>query len=99
MVSGIGLRDLLRPTSGLDYQQGFTIALVETFYCALALRVKSGRRDLSNIQHRQYLLSGVGRWQKVCVGGGGGEGTHRHVIYVPSVKNQYKRVVFGYMTH
>ena len=24
--------------------------------------------------------------------GGGG-----HVIYVPSVKNQYKRVVFGYM--
>ena len=31
----------------------------------------------------------------VCVGGGGG--AHRHVIYVPSVKNQYKRVVFGYM--
>ena len=28
------------------------------------------------------------------VGGGGG---HRHVIYVPSVKNQYKRVVFGCM--
>ena len=32
------------------------------------------------------------------VGGGGGGGAHhRHVIYVPSVKNQYKRVVFGYM--
>ena len=30
----------------------------------------------------------------VCVGGGGG--AHRHVIYVPSVNNQYKRVVFGY---
>ena len=33
-------------------------------------------------------------------GGGGvgvGGGAHRHVIYVPSVKNQYKRVVFGYM--
>ena len=30
-------------------------------------------------------------------GGGGGVGPHRHVIYVPSVKNQYKRVVFGYM--
>ena len=29
----------------------------------------------------------------VCVGGG----AHRHVIYVPSVKNQYKRVVFGCM--
>ena len=29
----------------------------------------------------------------VCVGGGG---AHKHVIYVPSVKNQYKRVVFGY---
>ena len=24
-------------------------------------------------------------------------GAHRHVIYVPSVKNQYKRAVFGYM--
>ena len=47
-----------------------------------------------------YLNSGVGRCQKVCVcvcGGGGGGGAHRHVIYVPSVKNQYKRVVLGYM--
>ena len=26
-----------------------------------------------------------------------GGGAHRHVIYVPSVKNQYKRLVFGYM--
>ena len=34
----------------------------------------------------------------MCVGGEGG-GAHRQVvlIYVPSVKNQYKRVVFGYM--
>ena len=24
-------------------------------------------------------------------------GAHRHVIYLPSVKNQYKRAVFGYM--
>ena len=30
-------------------------------------------------------------------GGGGGGRAHRHVIYVPSVKNQYKRVVFGYI--
>ena len=30
-------------------------------------------------------------------GGGGGGVAHRHVIYVPSVKNQYERVVFGYM--
>ena len=29
--------------------------------------------------------------------GGGGGGAHRHVIFVPSVKNQYKRVVFGCM--
>ena len=46
-------------------------------------------------------MSGVGRCQKVCVcvwgGGGGGGGAHKHVIYVPSVKYQYKRVVFGYM--
>ena len=33
--------------------------------------------------------------KSVCVGGGGG--AHRHVIYVPLVKNQYKLVVFGYM--
>ena len=24
-------------------------------------------------------------------------GAQRHVIYLPSVKNQYKRAVFGYM--
>ena len=45
--------------------------------------------------------NGVGRCQQVCVcvcvGGGGGGGAHRHIIYVPSVKNQYKRVVFGCM--
>ena len=36
--------------------------------------------------------------KSVCVWwGGGGGGAHRHVIYVPLVKNQYKRVVFGYM--
>ena len=29
-------------------------------------------------------------------GGGGVAAAHIHVIYVPSVKNQYKRVVFGY---
>ena len=46
------------------------------------------------------LYSGVGRCQKVCVCvcvcGGGGV-SHRHVMYVPLVKNQYKRVVFGYI--
>ena len=31
----------------------------------------------------------------VCVWGGGG--AHKHVIYIPLVKNQYKQVVFGYM--
>ena len=35
-------------------------------------------------------ISGVGRCQK-------GGGAHRHVIYVTSVKNQYNRVVFGYI--
>ena len=41
-----------------------------------------------------YTYNGVARCQNV---GGGGGGAHRHVIYVPSVKNQYKRVVIGYM--
>ena len=49
----------------------------------------------SNEQYQMILNSGVGRCQKV--GGGGGGGAHRHVIYLPSVKNQYKRAVFGYM--
>ena len=35
-------------------------------------------------------VSGVAMCQKVG-------GAHRHVIFVPSVKNQYKRVVFGCM--
>ena len=39
-----------------------------------------------------YIYSGVGRCQNVGWGG-----AHRHVIYLPSVKNQYKRAVFGYM--
>ena len=39
------------------------------------------------------IYSGVARCQKVW----GGGGAHRHVIFVPSVKNQYKRVVFGCM--
>ena len=37
-------------------------------------------------------VEGAKKWR-----GGGGGGAHRHVIYVPSVKTQYKRVVFGYM--
>ena len=41
-----------------------------------------------------YIYNGVGKCQKV---GGGGGGAHRHVIYVPSVKNHYERVVFGCM--
>ena len=41
---------------------------------------------------------GAKKCVRVCVcGGGGGGGAHIHVMYVPSVKNQYKRVVFGYM--
>ena len=48
----------------------------------------------NNISVRWNInYSGIGRCQNV----GGGGGAHRHVIYVPLVKNQYKRVVFGYM--
>ena len=37
--------------------------------------------------HNAVASEGAKKWRWV----------HRHVIYVPSVKNQYKRVVFGYM--
>ena len=39
-----------------------------------------------------YIYIYIQRRRKVPKSGG----AHRHVIYVPSVKNQYKRVVFGY---
>ena len=44
-------------------------------------------------------LNNTHQWRRKVPksGGGGGGGAHRYVIYVPSVKNQYKRVVFGYM--
>ena len=44
------------------------------------------KENVNTIYHYQWL-------RKVPKSGG----PHRHVIYVPSVKNQYKRVVFGYM--
>ena len=37
------------------------------------------------------------QWRSKMPKSGGVGGAHRHVIYVPSVKNQYKRVVIGYM--
>ena len=39
----------------------------------------------------------IKQWRRKVPKSGGGGGAHRHVIYVPSVKNQYKRVIFGYM--
>ena len=50
------------------------------------------RRWHTQYRYRERKGSGVARCQKV-----GGGGAHRHVIFVPSVKNQYKRVVFGCM--
>ena len=53
------------------------------------------------LYHNIYIY--IYQWRRkmpksVCVcGGGGGGGAQRHVIYLPSVKNQYKRAVFGYM--
>ena len=38
------------------------------------------------------------QWRRKVPKDGGG-GAHRHVIYVPSVKNHYKRVVFGCNSH
>ena len=35
------------------------------------------------------------QWRRKMPKSGGG--AHIHVIYVPSVKNQYKRALFGYM--
>ena len=49
------------------------------------------------LPHKSQWRRKVPKSVCVCGGGGGGGGAHRYVIYVPSVKNQYKRVVFGYM--
>ena len=41
-----------------------------------------------------YIFIYIYQWRSKVPKSGG---AHRHVIYVPSVKNQYKPVVFGYM--
>ena len=41
----------------------------------------------------RYDIS-IKQWRRKMPKSGG---AHRHVIYLPSVKNQYKRAVFGYM--
>ena len=41
-----------------------------------------------------YIYIYIYQWRRKMPKSGG---AHRHVIYVPSVKNQYKRAVFGYM--
>ena len=41
-----------------------------------------------------YVHIYIYQWRRKVPKSGG---AHRYVIYVPSVKNQYKRVVFGYM--
>ena len=59
-------------------------------------RQKSGYRG-----EDKPLYSGVGRCQKVCacVCWGRGGGHTDTYIYVPSVKNQYKRDAIGYMVN
>ena len=54
--------------------------------------------SIISYQSLVVLASAKHTWQwrrKVSKSGGEG-GAHMHVIYIPSVKNQYKRVVFGY---
>ena len=78
--------------SNIHHLHPFQIFVVLTFTVIMQCRIEGIPRFYS------IFFSGVGRCQKVGVGGGGGGvGAHRHVIYLPSVKNQYKRVVFGYM--
>ena len=47
----------------------------------------------TKLTHTHYYIY-IYQWRSKVPKSGG---AHRHVIYVPSVKNQYKRVVFGYM--
>ena len=51
-----------------------------------------------NILHIAYAFYRQGiiiyQWRRKMPKSGGAQ---RHVIYLPSVKNQYKRAVFGYM--
>ena len=46
--------------------------------------------------HRLLFPISSKQWRRKMPKSGGG-GAQRHVIYLPSIKNQYKRVVFGYM--
>ena len=44
-----------------------------------------------------YIYIYIYQWRSNVPKSVGGGGAHRHVIFVSSVKNQYKRVVFGCM--
>ena len=50
--------------------------------------------------HNMSIVKIYMQWRSNVPKSGGGGGAHRvdrHVIFVPSVKNQHKRVVFGCM--
>ena len=66
-------------------------------------RERQKKEEKKTHTHTLYIYIYI-QWRRkvpkrVCVGGGGGGGANRYVIYVPSVKNQYKRVVFGYTVY
>ena len=60
--------------------------------------IKKKRTERVNqVLYRTFQISGTGcsnQWRRKMPKSGGAQ---RHVIYLPSVKNQYKRAVFGYM--
>ena len=68
--------------------QKVTISIHIFFYFFISL----------DIIYSQFHCNGVRRCQNVSGGGGGGGGrTQTHVIYVPSVKNQYCIWIYGYL--
>ena len=65
----------------------------EASFSPLHVKMVSGtilkkQNDEKRTQLRTY------QWRRKVPKSGG---AHRYVIYVPSIKNQYKRVLFGYM--
>ena len=55
-----------------------------------------GKHSALTFSNKWIFIGNAVQWRRKVPKSGGG-GAHRHVIYVPSVMNHYKRVVFGCM--
>ena len=83
---------------GLLENRDITLSTLQTGNnaCVLISRHKVRRERCEIYTHALFsrFTVYIYQWRRKMPKSGG---AHKHVIYLPSVKNQYKRAVFGYM--